>query len=382
MTPPQAGPPRLLWSINARAVLEVVEDLAPVARPELTRSTGLSKTTVAQTLAVLQQRGIVIESGHDDARRGPVATLYDLASGLAHGIAVDIGHHRVRASVVDLRGQRLARAEAPADHSSEAALVAVTTRLVDEVIAESGIDRATLTHTVVGVPAVVSPSDGALRLVSGIADEGRDLPALLAAALPATTGLENDTNLAAIAEDRWGRGAGAESFVLLSIGAAVGSGIVLRGELMRGFTGAAGEVAYLPAMPAGVPEILGARSLAEDAATAGADSADARTLFARAAQGDAAALDVLEATAARIADIAASICFVLDPALVVLGGAIGASGSLLAPMVQRRLTETQPLLQAQVVASTAGEDAVLRGAEVAVWQHIREDAFARAVAPD
>lgn len=373
-----AGPPSLLWSINARAVLEAIDRDGPLARPELTRATGLSKTTVAQTLAELEQRGIVINAGVDDTRRGPAATLYDLNARATHGLAVDIGHHRVRVTIVDARGRRLARTEGVADHRSERALVVAVRALVRQCAAEAGVTASDIHHAVVGVPAVVSPADGSLRLVSGIAGGGRELPSLLARALPSPVTMENDTNLAALAELHYGEGAGTSSFALLSIGAGAGAGIVIGGELFRGFTGGAGEVAYLPAPPGHSPDILGEQSIVLDAYAAGIDSGGVQEIFGRAGTGDERAIGVLDATASRIATAAAAIGFVLDPELIVLGGAVGASGEFLAPLVRRHLEREAPLLSARIVTSSVGPDAVLHGAEASVWQTIREAAFARA----
>ncbi|WP_433212673.1 MarR family transcriptional regulator [Microtetraspora malaysiensis] len=74
-----AGPQGLLRSINARAVLAVIDREGPLGRPEITRATGLSKTTVAQALRELVAREVVDEAGTDTARRGPAATLYRIA---------------------------------------------------------------------------------------------------------------------------------------------------------------------------------------------------------------------------------------------------------------------------------------------------------------
>ncbi|MEV4460832.1 helix-turn-helix domain-containing protein, partial [Microbispora sp. NPDC049633] len=80
-----AGPQGLLRSINARAVLDVVDREGPLGRPEITRATGLSKTTVAQALRELLTLRLVEEAGADTTRRGPAATLYRIAPRCAFG---------------------------------------------------------------------------------------------------------------------------------------------------------------------------------------------------------------------------------------------------------------------------------------------------------
>ncbi|MDO7883296.1 ROK family transcriptional regulator [Salinibacterium soli] len=377
---PPAGSPSLLWSINARAVLDIVARLAPVARPEIRRASGLSKTAVAQTLAELERRGIVVVAGHDSDRRGPVATLYALDERYRVAAAVDVGHHRVRAVLVGTTGEVLARADAPAEHSSAAATAAEVAAVIERCCATAGLALADLAGAVVGVAATVTAS-GALLLADGLADEGRGLPEALAAALPFAVTLENDTNLAAIAEQRVGAARELSDFVLLSVGASVGAGIVIGGRVHRGTRGAAGEVNYLPGRDDVVDGTLGSASVAADAAEEGLPSTlSARDVFERARTGDAAALRVVDRTAARLARVIATLGLVLDPEAVILGGAIGGNGDLLTGPVADRLADAFPHAGVAVLTATAGEDAVLDGAASLAAQLARSAAFDAATA--
>ena len=58
--------------------------------------------------------------------------------------------------------------------------------------------------------------------------------------------VDNDVNMAAVGEKWRGLAGGVSTFVVISIGAGVGMGIVIQDELFRGFHGAAGEIGYLP----------------------------------------------------------------------------------------------------------------------------------------
>jgi hypothetical protein len=196
----QAGSPSLLWSINARAVLETIDRGGIVTRPAITRATGLSKTTVAQTLAELEQRGIVLPAGVDDSGRGPAATRYTLNAASSYGLAADIGHRRTRVAIVDAAGAVLGRVEAPSARGAEADAVRTVSRLVDECCALAGVPRERLSRAIAGVPAVVDPLDSRLSLASGMPGEGRALPGLLAVELDVPLRFENDTNLVGCTE--------------------------------------------------------------------------------------------------------------------------------------------------------------------------------------
>lgn len=159
---------------------------------------------------------------------------------------------------------------------------------------------------------------------------------LLAADLGCAVSFENDVNLAAVAERAEGAGRDVDDMVLLWIGRGVGLAVVLSGHLHRGATGAAGEIGYLP-MP-GVPSpasverpasgafqaLVGAGAVDELAAEYGivADGA-AAAVRAALAGGGAAADGFLLAFSHRLALGVASVCTVVDPALVVVAGEVG-----------------------------------------------------------
>ena len=161
--------------------------------------------------------------------------------------------------------------------------------------------------------------------VSGLED--RDIRGQLAERLALPVSLENDINLAALGE-RWrGVARGVDDFVFISIGTGLGAGLVLRGELHRGHSGAAGELDYLRV---GMTEDIDpcADALVDFARTVAApEPHDARSIFAAARAGDVAASRVVAEAARRIALHLAPIAAVTDVGLVVLGGGIGANGT-------------------------------------------------------
>ncbi len=378
-----AGPQGLLRSINERAVLDVIDREGPLGRPEITRATGLSKTTVAQALRELVAREVVEEAGADTTRRGPAATLYRVAPRCAFGLGVDIGHLRIRAVVVDAAGEVLARAETGTPQRHAADVADAVTTLAAQCAEQAGTGLTAVGQAVIGVPAVVGRDGRTIRRAYGLPEGGAGLVEAIERDLRTPLLLENDVNLAAVAEQRFGACADVADFVLLGLGVGLGAGVVLGGRLHRGYAGGAGEVGFLPhpATELGT-EVLGARRIAEQAREAGiADRPSPRELFERARGGDERALAVVDATARRIAHVAASIALVIEPELFVLGGAAGASADLLLDRVRHHLAEDAAPLPIRVIASGVTGDAVLRGAAWLARHHARERAFAAATGP-
>jgi len=233
----------------------------------------------------------------------------------------------------------------------------------------TGLGSELVDCVVVGVPGVVERGTGLLRLAGNVEGlEGRAFADELQSTLATPVRLENDINLAALGEQSRGVARGVDDFAFLSIGAGLGAGLVLDGELHRGHNGAAGELDFAlgeespdddPCASA-VSELAG-RMAVDGKATSLGPPYDTRTLFGAARNGDPLAGEVVAEVARRIAVHVAPIAAVTDVELVVLGGGIGANGDLLLHPVGRLLAEWLPF-PPRVEVSTLGESAVLAGA--------------------
>ncbi|NUT40078.1 MAG: ROK family protein, partial [Thermoactinospora sp.] len=162
------------------------------------------------------------------------------------------------------------------------------------------------------------------------------------------TVLENEVNVAAIAEHRLGAAAGRDDFALIWLDDGVGGAIVLDGKLRRGASGGAGEVGLLELD--GEPfccAIENTRALGT------------------------ASDELVELVAASVFTVAS----VLDPGLVVLGGSIGrAGGAELAGLVQEKVATRSPA-PTEIRASTVEGNAILQGAVLTALGLARDAAF-------
>src|SRR5262249_44456527 len=121
-------------------------------------------------------------------------------------------------------------------------------RLRDSLVRAAGLDADLIDEVVVGIPGVVVPGAGTVELATNIPLlDGRPYKAELERRLTHPVTLENDVNLAAIGEGRHGVARGVDDFMFLSVGTGLGAGLLLRGELQRGYNGAAGELDYVAA---------------------------------------------------------------------------------------------------------------------------------------
>ena len=138
--------------------------------------------------------------------------------------------------------------------------VGVVHRAVVRAADTAGAPLTKVRRIVLGTPGLVDPRTGDLAFAFDLPGWQRGLLGKLRADLDRPVTLENDVNLAAVAERSSGAAAGVDDFVLLWLGRGVGLAVTLGGRLHRGVSGAAGEVGYLPVAGAAVPHDIDQRA--------------------------------------------------------------------------------------------------------------------------
>ncbi|MBT2412264.1 ROK family transcriptional regulator [Streptomyces sp. ISL-12] len=412
--------PSTARAINDRLALSLFQREGPLTAAQLKQFTGLSRPSVADLVERLTAAGLIEVVGEaGEQRRGPNAKLYGIVAGLAHLAALDVRTEGVSVLVSDLVGGVLAEASGPIrDDAGTGPAVEQAVALVEQAAKEAGADRL---HTVgIGAPGLIDPASGDLRDSGGLPAWHRRLMAAVQERFPESrVSVENETNLAALAEQRDGAARDRDTFVLLWLDLGIGAALVLDGALRRGASGGAGEVGFLPvpgttglpsatdcdggfhslasasaivalAVEHGLTVPDGGRAAPADPTHASAPvraathlpallraATHAPALVRAAARGtDPAAGRFLDALADRVALGVAAVVSVLDPGCVVLAGEVGrAGGDALAGRVQRRLARMSPL-RTEVRAGLLGGEAVLRGALLTARDRAQDELFA------
>ena len=402
------GTPSLLRVLNDRAALDLLLGGEMLTRAQISEYTGVSKVTVSQMLARLEERGLVAIAGEQAGGRGPNAALYSVVPSSAYVAGLSFDFDLVSAAVADVTGRRVAEVSGNPNGTDDP--VELVRGTIEQACASAGIEVTRLSALVIGSPGVVDPRTGDPRLAV-------NLPAWHEGALDALTDawhkpvvIENDVNLAAMAERADGAAASADDFVLVWLGVGLGLATILGGRLHRGTAGAAGEIGYLPVHGAplhtdlrhpasgGFQSLAGGNVVRELAAghgfTAPTPAEAVRAAVSAAARDDASRDDgshddgssdraeaFLSELAHRVAVGVASVCVVLDPGLVVLGGEVGrAGGTVLADRVAAAVASIWPSRPRVVPTGVPGEP-VLRGAMLAAVARARSALLASVADP-
>jgi predicted NBD/HSP70 family sugar kinase len=378
------GTPSLLRELNDRAALELLLAEGPLTRAQLSDRTGVSKVTVSQMLARLEERRLVMIAGEQAGGRGPNAALYAAVPSSAYVAGLYVEADQVSAAVADATGTRLA--DISVDPNGADDPVGMVRDAIGRACERAGVEFSALSAVVIGSPGVLDPSTGAPRLAVNLPTWHEGVLDALREQLHIPVVIENDVNLAAMAERACGVAAGLDDFAFFWLGTGLGLAAVMNGQVRRGVGGAAGEIGWLPVhgapLPsgnehpskAGLQTVAGALAVqtlgAEHgfaAATAAAAIAAARADLARSPDGAGAAF--FDEFAHRVSLGVATVCVVLDPGLVVLGGTVGRAGGFeLASRVETevpRLCLARPRVQP---TSVPGEPVLLGAMQAALAQ--------------
>jgi predicted NBD/HSP70 family sugar kinase len=388
---PSSNPrPHHLRELSEQEVLETIFREGPITRPEIAARMSLSKPTVSATVRRLEQAGLVHPAGPREGRRGRKPMSYMVSNKAGFVVGLDIGGTNVRVAAADIYGEIVSEAKQRTAKEGSRAAAAQMVELVDDAIHRAGADHGEPFALGISTPGVVDQSTGqVISLAYNITPDGGFDPA---SAIGRRFGfpvlVENNVNLAAVGEAWNGLARGISTFVFMSIGAGVGMGISIDNELVRGAHGAAGEVCYLPsgsdpfdrrhrlhgALEDEVGEAGILTSLSEQDWNGDAPTS-AHEVFTLADAGDEAASAIVDRVARHIGVAIATVCAIIDPELVVLGGGIGSNAALLRP-VRSTVAALVPI-PARIETSLLGDEASLHGAIAIALRQARGQFFSQ-----
>jgi predicted NBD/HSP70 family sugar kinase len=365
----------LLRELNEQAVLETIFREGPITRPELASRTNLSRPAVSAVVSRLESAGLVHAAGAREARRGRKPMAYVVSDRAGFVVGIDIGGANLRVGAANLFGELVCDEREPTVKDTPRKTSAQITSMVARVVQRASAEHERPLAIGISTPGVVDQASSRVTSLAYNLSAGGDFDALSAIGdrfgVPVL--VDNNVNVAAVGE-RWaGVARGVSTFAFVSIGAGVGMGLVIDDELVRGAHGAAGEIGYMPSganpfderhrLHGGLEDEIGAAGIlaALGPGTAeGAAPQSAQDVFELAQRGHEGAHAVIDGVARRIGIAIATVCTVIDPELVVLGGGIGSNASLVGP-VRATVAALLPVA-ARIETSRLGEKAALYGA--------------------
>ncbi|MDJ0380234.1 ROK family transcriptional regulator [Streptomyces sp. G-G2] len=332
-----------LHRANLERVVRAVRLAGSLTQAEIARTTGLSAATVSNIVRELKDVGTVEVT--PTSAGGRRARSVSLSGDAGIVIGVDFGHTHLRVAVGNLAHQVLAEEAEPLD--VDASWVdgfdraeALVGRLIDSV----EVARDKVIGVGLGVPGPIDGESGNLgstAILPGWA--GINPRQELSQRLGVPVYVDNDANLGALGELVWGSGRGVKDLAYIKVASGVGAGLVINGQIYRGPGGTAGEIGHITLDESGPVCRCGNRGCLETFAAAryvlpllqsshGPELTMERVVeLARG--GDPGCRRVIADVGRHVGSAVASLCNLLNPSRVVLGGSLADAGELvLAPI--------------------------------------------------
>jgi len=371
--------------LNARTVFEHLLVHDSLSRDEVADLTGRTRSVASAVVQYLVERDLVHAVASTGG--GPAARRYALSRAASTVVGADIRRDEVTVAVADIGGTIRAQRTEPFFERDDAAHA--LQQVILRCLADASTPVEQVRRVVMGSPGIIDPATGELAYAVVLPGWKRSLPNDLRSLLgDVPVVFENDVNLAAMAEARDGSGRGATNMVFAWMDVGVGLGLVLNGRLHRGRHGWSGELGFLhapvpegQASAEGVPVHDSVHQLASGIAI---DIVAERHGFGRnaaeamAAAGGAGARGeaFLDDVAARVAHVVSTICLVVNPSVVVLGGSyIAASGPGILQRVSGFVAGISPV-PARIALSEVVDEPILRGALQTALDDARDGLFA------
>lgn len=363
--------------INRDVVLELIRVRQPISRADLSRHSGLQRSTVSLIIEQLLEEGWIREGAMARLPRGRRPTLLNLNDDLAM-LVCDLRPTQAVVAVVDLNGRFLSREALPvlSDPARTVAQIVDRMRRFKRKHAQKSFEGIG-----VSLPGRVDPSSQTLIFAPNLKWPQFDIRRAIERGTGLKVELENAANACLLSELWFGHMDGVRNAVLITISEGVGAAVLANGQLVSGNGGMAGEFGHIPLDPKGPKCACGAMGCWETLASSTAalryyaqlghraKRLNMLGLIKLAGDGDVHANEAIKKQARMIGQGMRAILAAISPEVILVTGDITAAWSRVAPVIEEELAS---LVLAgpvpRLVAVEESEVARLRGAAALVLQ--------------
>ncbi len=388
-----------LGGSSTHRVIQLLLSHGVLTQSDLAKKTGLSRSTVSNILSSLVPTGLVVPAPAQAPARaranrgrrpsglpGRPSLAFQLRPEAGAVLGIDFHHTHFRILLTNLAHRVLAESTGPLsiDHSAEEAFDA-STKKVSRALARARVPKSQVLGVGVGIPGPIDSRTGFVT-PSSVSPGwlGIDVRSEFEQRLQMPTVIDNDANLGALAERRWGAGALVDSFIYVRMDTGVGAGLVIDGRLVHGSSGAAGEIGHItldehgPVCRCGnrgcLETFVGTNALLELLRPVHGPRLTVAKLLTLAQEGDLRCRRVLADAGHLLGVGLADVATMVNPDLFIVGGTLAEAGELMFDAIRQALVRNTVNLvhrDLRVVPSTLGHRAEVLGAVALAFEQPR-----------
>ncbi|PKN84179.1 MAG: transcriptional regulator [Chloroflexi bacterium HGW-Chloroflexi-8] len=353
----------ILLTAQEAEVIRALRKKGQISRMQISDITGWSKAKTSIEIRTLIDKGYLMEKDEGLSEGGRKPKLLKFNDQLGFIVGIDIGATSIDVLLADVFGNILQHVSEPGDvRQPPKTVLAQCIILVDQILKLQGCQGDQILGIGVGVPGPVDFSRGVLVAPPLMPDwENFPIRSFLKEAYPtAYVVVDNDVNIMALGEQRYGDAIGLDHFIFIKIGTGIGSGIISNGKIHRGSNGCAGDIGHIcvdkqgPICRCGnrgCLEAMAAGPAITEKAIKAAQNGESELLLrfmkenegimtpelvsAACREGDEAALEIIRSSGQMIGDVLASLVNFFNPSHIFIAGGISNFGNHLLVAIKR-----------------------------------------------
>jgi predicted NBD/HSP70 family sugar kinase len=383
-------------SLNLKSsVIRLLYTERSLSCADLSQALQKSLPVIIKTINELIEDGFVAEIGLATSSGGRRPVIYALRPNAMYIMAVAVDQLSTRIAIVDLNNNpvcEIEMVELPLKKNPLA--LAQLVACLNNYLIKSGIDRERVLGIGIGMPGFISVAEGVnyTYLDAG----GENLAGYIGNATGLPTYIDNDSSLIALAEQRFGVAKSQPDVMVINLGWGIGLGMIVNGNIYRGYNGFAGEFSHIPLSDGGALCSCGKNGCLEaeasmlvvtEKAIEGIKNGRLSTLssfvedplklmgdalFEAANKGDQYVIDLLSTAGYKIGKALAILIHIMNPQTIVLSGRGAVAGKILLAPIQQALNKyciPRLAVNTELMISTLGFDAAITGAAALVMEH-------------
>ncbi|MDI2587840.1 ROK family transcriptional regulator [Psychrobacillus sp. NEAU-3TGS] len=320
----------LMKKQNKTYVLELIKNMAPISRMQISKITKMSPTSITRIVGELQEQGFVKETKSVTSGVGRRATLLDICGDVLFTIGVELDKAVLKIGIVNYVGEVVdlqTHVRNPLESYEET--VQNINNKVKNIIKLNEIPMEKIIGLAVGLPGSIDYENGIVRLAEQLRWKNVHLMRDLSKLSSLNVVIDNELKMKIIAENTVGKAKDSKSSILVGIGSGIGAAILLNGEVHRGESNNAGEIGHTVIDPNGNVCSCGKFGCLCTYISEGAILADAKKMkdissidevFGAFRDGESWAHNILDRTATYIALAISNLACLYEPECIILSG--------------------------------------------------------------